>query len=61
MDEINTTTRTFPRTLEQAFPHEPDNSYTIYVTKATPKVDGIVYLACAFASGFILAMLVYGG
>lgn len=63
---VNDTTRTFPRTLEEAF---PDNFYDVqryenweWSEKHDPTIAekwlNVIYSFCA---GFIVAMLIFGG
>jgi hypothetical protein len=65
MTELNPTTRTYPRTLEEAF---PENYYDLqryrnwehtepHDHSLAQKWLNITY---AFASGFIFAMLIFG-
>ena len=69
MDDLNPTTRKFPRTLEEAF---PDNVEAFQQLERSiwwdrPQVnywsdldaDTWVMLACAFAAGFFIAHLIY--
>ena len=55
MDEINNTTRRYPRTLLEAFPTHYPNSMSKY-KPLDP--DWIVGLVCIFAAGFVLGLLV---
>lgn len=65
MTNLNPTTRTFPRTLEEAF---PENYYDIeryYTWESTePHDDSLAQkwlnITYAFCAGFIFAMLIFG-
>ena len=49
----NDTTRRFPRTLQQAFPHAPEWQ------DKPPLSDRVLIYLCAFATGFLTALLVF--
>ena len=53
-ESLNDTTRRFPRTLQEAFPSNPDWQEKPHVSD---KVMG--YLAC-FVAGYLLALLTMG-
>lgn len=49
----NDTTRRFPRTLQEAFPSSPE-----WIDKP-PLSDRVLIYLCAFATGFLTALLVF--
>jgi len=49
----NDTTRTYPRTLRDAFPFAPEWQ------DRTPLSDKVLTYLCAFATGFLVALLVF--
>ena len=51
----NDTLRRFPRTLQQAFPHAPTWGQDV-----PPLSDKVLMYACAFATGFLTALIVFG-
>lgn len=65
MNDLNPTTRTFPRSLEEAF---PENFYDIQRYKTweseEPHDDSLAQkwlnITYAFCAGFIFAMLIFG-
>ena len=65
MTNLNPTTRTYPRSLEEAF---PENTYDIqrYRTWETVEThdhslaDKYLMVTYAFCAGFIFAMLIFG-
>ena len=58
MNDLNNTSRRYPRTLAEAFPKEPQNAYAI--TQYRPHYgDWFVWITCAFAAGFFIAHLIY--
>lgn len=62
---LNDTTRTFPRTLEEAF---PSNVYDIqrlqqgeWMETHTTDYEKYLNIVYSFAAGFVVAMIVFGG
>ena len=63
---LNETTRTYPRTLEEAFPsnhydlqrYQTWESYDMHDETTAEKYLTLTY---AFAAGFVLAMIIFGG
>jgi hypothetical protein len=55
---LNPTTRTYPRTLEEAFPQDAWESVDKTVDKVNP--DDVLYLVALFSLGFLLGLLVSG-
>jgi hypothetical protein len=51
---LNDTPRKFPRTLQQAFPHAPEWQ------DKPPLSDRVFIYLCAFATGFLTALIVFG-
>lgn len=60
----NDTTRTFPRTLEEAFPSNVQDVHRLqqgeWMEHHTPTHEKYLNIVYAFAAGFITAMLVFG-
>ena len=54
--DLNPTTRTYPRTLQEAFPKDDWESVDKTVDKVNP--DDYLYLVALFAVGFLLGILV---
>jgi len=50
----NDTTRRYPRTLQQAFPHAPTWGQDV-----SPLSDKVLMYACAFATSFLFALVVF--
>lgn len=57
--DLNPTTRTYPRTLQEAFPKDAWESVDKTVYKVNP--DDVLYLIALFSLGFLLGLLVSGG
>jgi hypothetical protein len=57
--DLNPTTRTYPRTLQEAFPKDDWESVDKTVYKVNP--DDVLYLIALFSLGFLLGLLVSGG
>jgi len=53
-EDLNDTTRRFPRTLSEAFPSLPH-----WGQDEAPLSDKVLMYACAFATGFLTALLVF--
>lgn len=56
--DLNPTTRTYPRTLQEAFPKDDWESVDKTVYKVSP--DDVLYLIALFSLGFLLGLLVSG-
>ena len=56
--DLNPTTRTYPRTLQEAFPKDDWESVDKCVYKVNP--DDVLYLIALFSLGFLLGLLVSG-
>jgi hypothetical protein len=54
----NNTPRRYPRTLLEAFPHDPQNAYTITRYKPRMSDHWAVMLVTVFAFGFVIGLLV---
>lgn len=52
-ENLNDTSRRFPRTLQEAFPSSP-----VWQDKP-PLSDRVLIYLCAFATGFLTALLVF--
>ena len=52
-ENLNDTPRMFPRTLYEAFPHAPEWQYE------APLSDRVLMYTCAFATGFLTALIVF--
>lgn len=61
---LNETTRTFPRTLEEAFPSNVADQQRLqqgdWMEQHTPDYEKYLNIVYSFAAGFIVAMLVFG-
>jgi len=51
--DLNNTTRMYPRTLREAFPSSPEWQ------EKPPLSDRVLMYTCAFATGFLTALLVF--
>ena len=58
LPDLNPTTRTYPRTLQEAFPKDDWESVEKSVYKRSP--DDVLYLIALFSLGFLLGLLVSG-
>jgi len=56
--DLNPTTRVYPRTLQEAFPKDDWESVEKSVYKVNP--DDVLYLIALFSLGFLLGLLVSG-
>jgi hypothetical protein len=56
--DLNPTTRTYPRTLQEAFPQHDWEYVDKNVDKVNP--DDVLYLIALFSLGFLLGLLVSG-
>jgi hypothetical protein len=54
---MNTTTRKFPRTLQEAFPQDRQWAYSLERTSRRMDAVGSVLLACAIGLGLALALV----
>lgn len=57
--DLNPTTRRYPRTLQEAFPKDDWESVDKTVYKVNP--DDVLYLIALFSLGFLLGLFVSGG
>ena len=61
---MNDTTRKFPRTLEEAFPHNVEDIQRLqrgdWMERHVPDHEKYLNIVYSFAAGFIVAMLVFG-
>jgi hypothetical protein len=63
MNEINETTKTFPRTMEEAFPKShPWHFDPICPPEYEPSEfwDSVMYLVGAFGMGLLVGLVIYG-
>lgn len=56
--DLNPTTRVYPRTLQEAFPKDDWETVEKSVHKVSP--DDVLYLIALFSLGFLLGLLVSG-
>jgi len=56
--DLNPTTRVYPRTLQEAFPQHDWESVDKTVYKVNP--DDVLYLVALFALGFLFGLIVSG-
>jgi len=56
--DLNPTTRTYPRTLQEAFPKDDWESVDKTVYKVDP--DDVLYLIALISLGFLLGLIVSG-
>jgi hypothetical protein len=56
--DLNPTTRVYPRTLQEAFPKDDWETVDKTVYKVNP--DDVLYLIALFSLGFMLGLLVSG-
>jgi hypothetical protein len=56
--DLNPTTRTYPRTLQEAFPKDDWESVDKTVYKVNP--DDVLYLVALFALGFLIGLIAGG-
>jgi hypothetical protein len=54
--DLNPTTRVYPRTLQEAFPKDDWETVDKCVDKVNP--DDVLYLIALFSLGFLLGLLV---
>ena len=59
LPDLNPTTRTYPRTLQEAFPQHDWETVDKVVYKVHP--DDVLYLIALFSLGFLLGLFVSGG
>jgi len=63
MNETNETTKTFPRTIEEAFPKQhPWHFEAIHAPEYEPNEfwDSVMYLVGAFGMGLLVGLVIYG-
>ena len=63
MNQINETTKTFPRTLEEAFPKQhPWHFEAIHAPEYEPDYfwDSVLYLVGAFGMGMLVGLIAAG-
>jgi hypothetical protein len=62
--KLNDTTRTFPRTLNEAFPDNVQDQQRLqqgdWMEPHTTDYDKYLNIVYAFAAGFIVAMITFG-
>lgn len=58
LKDLNPTTRSYPRTLDEAFPHSPDWAYAIEKCAPTVTTDGIVMIFCAIGAICLVAFTI---
>ena len=56
LPDLNPTTRTYPRTLQEAFPQHDWDTVDKTVYKVNP--DDVLYLIALFSLGFLLVLFV---
>ena len=63
--KVNDTTRTFPRTLEEAFPNNVEDQQRLqqgqWMESHSTDFDKYLNIIYSFAAGFVVAMIVFGG
>lgn len=63
--KVNETTRTYPRTMEEAFPHNVQDIQRLqqgeWMEHYSPDYEKYLNIVYSFAAGFIVAMLVFKG
>lgn len=63
--KINDTTRTFPRTLAEAFPDNVEDQQRLqqgtWSETHSTDYDKYLNIIYSFAAGFVVAMIVFGG
>ncbi|NBS68951.1 hypothetical protein EBT31_08550 [bacterium] len=52
-EQTNTTVRKFPRTMQEAFPNDPQYASSIEVVRTKADLETLVFLACVFGLGFL--------
>ena len=63
--KVNDTTRTYPRTLEEAFPNNVEDQQRLqqgqWMESHSTDFDKYLNIIYSFAAGFVVAMIVFGG
>jgi len=63
--QLNDTTRTFPRTLDEAFPNNVQDIQRLqqgdWMETHISDYEKYLNIVYAFAAGFVVAMIVFGG
>ena len=63
--KVNDTTRTFPRTLEEAFPNNVEDQQRLqqgqWMESHSTDFDKYLNIIYSFVAGFVVAMIVFGG
>lgn len=63
--KVNDTTRTFPRTLEEAFPNNVEDQQRLqqgqWMESHSTDYDKYLNIIYSFVAGFVVAMIVFGG
>ena len=60
LKDFNPTTRTYPRTLKEAFPHSADWACPIERCSPTVNTDGVVIFFCAIGAICLVAFTILG-
>jgi hypothetical protein len=60
LKDFNPTTRTYPRTLKEAFPHSADWACPIERCSPTVNTDGVVMFFCAIGAICLVAFTILG-
>jgi hypothetical protein len=60
LKDFNPTTRTYPRTLKEAFPHSADWACPIERCSPTVNTDGVVMFFCAIGAICLAAFTILG-
>lgn len=60
LKDFNPTTRTYPRTLNEAFPKSPDLSCAVEKCAPTVNTDGVVLFFCAIGAICLVAFTILG-
>jgi hypothetical protein len=62
--KVNDTTRTFPRTLNEAFPENVQDLQRLqqgnWMERHTPDHEKYLNIVYSFAAGFVVAMIIFG-
>jgi hypothetical protein len=62
--KLNDTTRTFPRSLDEAFPSNVEDIQRLqqgdWMERHTPEYEKYLNIVYSFAAGFVVAMIVFG-
>lgn len=52
-EKLNTTARKFPRSMQEAFPDDPQYANSIEVVRTKADLEAYVFIACVFGLGFL--------